>query len=274
MPKEQRAAVVKIEGHKTGIIHRFASEQKSLHPKPDLPRSALIYLSTRNIDADGDIVLPSGWDLSLYRGQGLWSHDYKADPIYKAVENGTDEIGLWQLIQFADNERGENYWNMVKDGYLRTFSAGIWPKQGGCIPKGDASFPTMCAQARTWPEFTQEHEAMCQRFIREKWLVESSLCNVPSNPYALVMAVSKGQVRLCDEVRAAIGFEAIEKKCRDAGHAAELPPQPAAKSAVVVKAVPVTVRLVPHIEVMSSPDIESMVEKSLQKCVAKLRGRV
>jgi len=270
MPKDQRAAVVLIEGHKTGMIRRIASEQKSLHPKPDLPRSALIYLSTRNIDADGDIVLPSGWDLSLYRGQGLWSHDYKADPIYKAVENGTDEIGLWQLIQFSDNERGENYWQMVKDGYLRTFSAGLWPKPNGCTMRGENGFDVMLKIAKTWLEFKPDHEQMCQRFIKDKWLVESSLCNVPSNPYALVQAVSKGQVRLCDEVRAAIGYEGIEKKCRDTEQKKAIRSSPI----VTVKAVPVIVRAVPCVQVVQSIDIKSMVENSLKKCVARIRGAV
>lgn len=219
LPKEQRAAVVKVAGHKDGTIHRVFSDNKSvgLLPTPDLPRSATIYLSTRNVDADGDIVLPSGWDLSLYRGQGLWSHDYKADPIFKAIETGADDFGLWQLIQFADNERGNNYWNMVKDGYLRTFSAGIWCKANGAVEKNDRRFADLLSKAKAWNDATPGDIDRVQRFLVDKWLVESSLCNVPSNPFALVVAVNKGQIELCDAVKVAIGFDALQKKFVDAG---------------------------------------------------------
>ena len=187
-------------------------------PKPDLPRSATIYLSTRNLDADLDIVMPTGWDKSLYRGQGLWSHDYKLDPIYKAIETGADDYGLFQLIQFADSERGKDYWNMVKDGFLQTFSAGMWLKPDGAVLKSQGvKFESILALCKDWPEFTAEQHGQVERFIVNKYLIESTLCNVPANPYAMVVAVNKGELELSEGVKKEIGFEALVKKCRDAG---------------------------------------------------------
>ena len=219
LPPDIRRVIVKVAGFAEGVVHRVATVNKSvLLPKPDLPRSATIYLSTRNLDADLDIVMPTGWDKSLYRGQGLWSHDYKLDPIYKAIETGADDYGLFQLIQFADSERGKDYWNMVKDGFLQTFSAGMWLKPDGAVLKSQGvKFESILALCKDWPEFTAEQHGQVERFIVNKYLIESTLCNVPANPYAMVVAVNKGELELSEGVKKEIGFEALVKKCRDAG---------------------------------------------------------
>lgn len=217
LPKDQRGAIVKVSGFADATIHRVATMNKSVLPKPDLPRSATIFLSTRDLDHDRDIVTPNGWDKSLYRGQGIWAHDYKLDPIYKALETESDDYGLYQLIQFAETERGENYWQLVKNGFLQTFSAGMWVKRDGMVQKSDSRFDSMKALCKDWPEFTPEIAGQVERFIVNKYLIESTLCNVPSNPFALVVAVNKGDVVLSDGVKKEIHFEDIVKKTRDAG---------------------------------------------------------
>lgn len=319
LPKELRSVIVKVAGFQDAVIHRVATVNKTfLLPTPDLPRSATIYLSTRNLDADMDIVLPTGWDKSLYRGQGLWAHDYKLDPIYKAIDTGTDDYGLWQVIQFAETERGDNYWKMVRDGFLQTFSAGMWVKPDGAVVKAAGQkFQDLVASCKDWPEFTAETAGDVERFLVQKYLIESTLCNVPANPYAMVVAVNKGELELSEGVRKEIRFDDIVKKCQDSGQmkgkTISPPPEdkesdkaqdPAGKAnkegdndagkkpdcdacplkiaeqkreqeraEAAKKSIP-SVRVVPTVTVIAPAPIETLVEKSLEKRLARIRGKI
>ena len=218
LPKEIRGGIVKIAGFANGIIHRVATLNKEFTlPEPDQPRSATIYLSTRNLDSDMDIVMPTGWDKSMYRGQGLWAHQHSSDPIYKALDTQSDDYGLWQVIQFAETERGENYWSMVKGGFLQTFSAGMWVKPEGSVVRGETRFKSIMDLCKDWPEFTKAQQDQVARFIVNKYLIESTLCNVPANPFAMVMAVNKGELSLSDGVKKELNFEGLVKKFMDAG---------------------------------------------------------
>jgi phage head maturation protease len=279
--KDARSTIVKSgEDYKAGTVHRvFTLNKGSFLPAPDLPRSATIYLSTRDLDHDGDIVTPSDWDLAFYKGQGLWAHNYQLDPIYKAIETQADDYGLWQLIQFAETDRGANYWHLVKNGFLQTFSAGMWAKKGGAIARGDAGFDAMIQACQKWPEFTADKAGNVQRFIAKKWLIESSLCNIPANPLAMVVAVAKGEVTLCDEVKHDIRYEDMLRKAVDSGAVDKsLARTPTAPPKIKIEAVPgpkVTVKAVPKVEhYLTLDELQTVIEKNIEKTVARIRGAI
>lgn len=300
LPKEIRGGIVKIAGFANGIIHRVATLNKEFTlPEPDQPRSATIYLSTRNLDSDMDIVMPTGWDKSMYRGQGLWAHQHSSDPIYKALDTQSDDYGLWQVIQFAETERGENYWSMVKGGFLQTFSAGMWVKPEGSVMKGEARFKSIMDLCKDWPEFTKAQQDQVARFIVNKYLIESTLCNVPANPFAMVMAVNKGELSLSDGVKKELNFEGLVKKCQDSGQlesktidtpapvedekeeeeADKCEDCPHKKMAMERKREEEgkshpSVRIVPTVKVVSGVPLEQIVEKYVEKKIARLRGKI
>jgi phage head maturation protease len=217
----------------TDILERHSSETE-LKELDDKKMSALIYLSTRQLDNDGDIVTPDGWDLSVYRKNpvGLWSHQWQMPAIYKATDTQADAYGLMQHILFEPSERGQDFFNLVKGGFLSTFSAGF--RADRSIHRGEPEFQKQVERYRQdWPEFA-ETETGVERIIVEKLLFESSLCNVPSNASALVIAVGDGKMNLSDATKKELRMDDIIRKCVDTGevdkkYAKGPAPKPAAK---------------------------------------------
>ncbi|MEM3370023.1 MAG: HK97 family phage prohead protease, partial [Candidatus Micrarchaeia archaeon] len=89
------------------------------------------YVSTRDIDRDKEVILPSAWQLDKYNGIVLDSHDYSTikNAIGKAVELFTDDTGLRAKIQYfvgRGNEKADWAWALVSAG-LGSYSVGFIP---------------------------------------------------------------------------------------------------------------------------------------------------
>lgn len=118
------------------------------------------YASTPDIDADGDNILSSAWDLNRYLKNPiiLFNHN-KALPMGIAVSVEPKPKGLY--IQAVISKSSEHY-SMVKEGILKTFSVGFRPRE--VKPKNDKSGGLLISKAE---------------------LHEISVVTVPSNPEAI-----------------------------------------------------------------------------------------
>ena len=256
--------------------------------------TALIYLSTRDLDHDGDIVTPGGWDLDIYKmnPKGLWSHDAKGDAIFTALETYEDDYGLMQRIQFAPTEKAQELWMLVQKGFLRTFSAGFQTLDR--VWRDDEEFTAMLDQYEMqWPEFTHEMRKDVWRIVTEKRLFESSLCNIPCNPFALVQEIEEGNIKISDNMRKELKVEEYIKKGIDSGkldkkyagtklsikEKKEPSPDPAKK--VEVKKMPVKVQSSVEIkekiiikEAVVPEALTDIVSKKVSETIDRKRGAV
>ena len=176
---------------------------------------ATILLSTRHLDRDGEVVTPKGWDLQYYQQNpiGLWQHNRQIPAIYRALETHQTDLGLKQRIVFADTEQGKEFWSLVKDGFLRSFSAGFSVTKA--IMQGEDGWDKMLERAQSWPEWKKDQ--VPRAFLVNKTLWESSLANIPANPNALVLAIHKGKIALSDATKAMLRIREVTKALVDAG---------------------------------------------------------
>lgn len=170
-------------------------------------RTLICTMTTDAVDRYGEVILPRGIDLAMYRKNPvvLWAHDQDAPPIGRCVWVKSDESkrGLISKVQFAETELATEIWSLYQQGFLRAFSIGARP--------GEGSPPT--------PDEVRKREdlAACKWIWRKIELTELSCVPVPANPEALATAVSKG-LALSDGLRRRLGVDA------PAGRPAPAPP--------------------------------------------------
>lgn len=123
--------------------------------------------STADVDRDGEIIDPKGWDIANYLKNPviLYAHDYTSLPIGKAESVKIGGDGLYISGRFASpeaNPMAQKVRLLYEEGILNAVSVGFIPKlrEGNTITKAE--------------------------------LLELSFVPVPSNPNALAMALSKG----------------------------------------------------------------------------------
>lgn len=257
--------------------------QKSAGPQGD----ATIYVSTRNLDRDGDVVLPSGWEVKMYSENpvGLWSHRNDMPPIFKALETKADGYGLRQIIQFADTEAAQDAKRLFMGGFLKTFSAGFRALESlyRRDQEDEEEFNSMMQDcSENWPEF-KETAGKVERFITKQVLFESSLCNIPANPFAMVQQIHGKKLEISEWMRKELKVEEYIKKAMDEGKLEpkavivkpeakpETPPAPPAEiKAVTVCEIKEYKRIVEY-----KPDpIPGLIQEALKKSIAKIRGAV
>lgn len=130
-------------------------------------RTLTAYASTRDLDRDGEVILPEAWRQSVQQFASvplLWAHDYRVPPIGKAQEFFIDERGLRFTAQFAATEFAEEIWSLYKDGFLNSFSVGFQPKR--------------------WEDGNEPGQP--ERTFLEAELLEVSAVPVPANPFSRV----------------------------------------------------------------------------------------
>lgn len=155
-------------------------------------RTALAYVSTRNVDREGDIVIPRGVKLADFRKapQVFWGHDYTAPPIGSDDFIRADEKGLLAKTRYSSTGRASEIWTLKVEGHLKTHSIGFIPSK---ITRNDDSgfLKTMDKLRKIWPELEKTADRVTA-FIDECFLLEHSDVGVACNPNALTLAMAKG----------------------------------------------------------------------------------
>lgn len=136
-------------------------------------QAAISYITTRDIDRDGEIVEPSGADLEAYRKNPvvLFGHKYGELPIGKNIWIKQDDRGLIAKTVYAKHDFAQTVYNYRRDGFPLAQSIGFIPVE--------------------WENEPQDVKG-CRRRYRKWALLEYSDVPVPANPEAVNIAVSKG----------------------------------------------------------------------------------
>lgn len=120
--------------------------------------------STAVEDRQGEVVEVEGWDLKSFKQNPvlLLFHDHHSLPVGKAekiwIEKGNKKRLMFKPVFETITERGRAISELVKQGFLKTFSVGFRPI-----------------------------DSDGNRFTKQE-LLEISLVNVPANPEAMMLA--------------------------------------------------------------------------------------
>lgn len=142
-------------------------------------RSFWAVASTDDIDRDGDVLSPEGWELDAYLKNPvvLFAHRYDEPPIAKANDIKVLNGRLMFKPQFATKEEypfADTIFKLYKGGYLRSFSVGFIPKE--------------------WEHRSAAGGIRSGKYFVKQELVEVSAVPVASNPNALADAYKSGVI--------------------------------------------------------------------------------
>ena len=152
-------------------------------------RTVTAIISTASVDTDGDAIMPSGLDVSDYHGQLLWNHDGNAYPLGKVLKverRPNDVVAIAHFTQRPPEHPPTVEWapdtvfHLLKEDALRCFSVGFTVPLGGwrMAHKNDKS------------RFGDD----VRRVISSWKIRELSVVNIPANPGAVSVAISKGLI--------------------------------------------------------------------------------
>lgn len=140
-------------------------------------RAAVSYITTKDVDRDGEIVEPFGVDLEAYRKNPvvLFGHNYSELPIGKNLWIKSDDRGLIAKTQYASHEFAQKVYEYRKEGMPLAQSIGFIPIK--------------------WEDNTDKANKSWSRRYTKWHLLEYSDVPVPANPEAVAIAVSKGLIQ-------------------------------------------------------------------------------
>jgi len=132
-------------------------------------------ITTDTTDRYNEIIIPSGIQTSKYRKNPvvLWAHDTSIPAVGKNIDIKIEGSDMIAKTKFANTDFANELFDLYKDGYINAFSIGFLPLKW---EDGDG---------------TQGPD----RTYHEIELLEYSLVNIPANPDALGLAMSKGMIK-------------------------------------------------------------------------------
>lgn len=160
-------------------------------------RSMVAWITTDCVDHERDVVVSSGIDYkTFFLGKTpedgnpcvLAFHDFGRWPLGRCewvkVKNSREFNGLYAKTIFDDDPETEAVWRKIKSRSLRGISIGFRPPDN--LQPGEWGPPTREELGRR-PDWKG-----AERIIRRCVLLEYSVCSLPMNAQALVIAVNKG----------------------------------------------------------------------------------
>lgn len=163
-------------------------------------RTLVAIISTISIDRDNEIILPQGADLKAYKKNPvvLWAHEYHGTPIGRALWIKRSADSITAKMQFAETEKAEEIYQLFKGGFLKAFSIGFLPADGGW-------------HSPTAEELKNNPKWASVRRVYDKWeLLEFSAVPVPANPEALVAAVNSKTLTLSEDTQEELHLEKMD----------------------------------------------------------------
>lgn len=241
------------------VIVKRRSALSQMEELEEGERAVIRYISTRDVDRDNEVLDPAGAILDQFNlaPQVLWGHDYSLPPIGKAEWVKADSRGLKSKTVYAETERAEEVWQLIKGGFLATASVGFIPVKR--VWKGDTEWrDTVGKYNQKWGV---DLEKLGAQIVTTKWvLLEYSDVPVPANPNALITSIAKG-LHISEDMRAQLGLDD------------EPEPEPEEKHErrIIIHSEPVKDSRI--VQVLSTPDPERRIVTILQDKLDQLRGR-
>lgn len=165
-------------------------ERKTMYLDPitaDAPidqHKAVAMISTIHVDSDGDIMIPSGFNFSLFTSNPIvcWNHDYSLTPIGKAVQIEVLETGVRAEMEIETVTKfGCDVWNLVRGGFIKACSVGFIALE--TLTRKDAGFKSMLDSIVSRYGIDVSG---CLRIVTRCLLMENSLVTLPGNSNALI----------------------------------------------------------------------------------------
>ena len=221
---KDRAATVyrhycgKASDPESGELWIKTSQPPKIAPEdmPTLERGqSLQWVSTRERDRDGEVIMPGGVMLDEFKSTGmpvLWGHRYDVAPI------GRDKwirpypkkspYGILALSEYdTDDEFAGAVYGKKQRGFLTTHSVGFMPVEVK-TPGAEGWDQFVTSMVKTYGEDYAETLGTVSAAITRWVLWEHSDVSVPSNAQAMTVAVSKGELEINDRERRLYGLPA------------------------------------------------------------------
>lgn len=176
--------------------HRIMEASVAPSADPESGIDVACYMTTSAVDADGEVVLPGGADLTRFKKNPLLllCHGYGqpgshyALPIGRVVWTKLRSNGILAGVKFAESSAmGREVKGLFDEGMFRTFSIGF---------RSLESSPMTREEANSRPDWKDAFERTRGKVLvhRRYELLELSAVPLPSNPDALVASYkAKGQ---------------------------------------------------------------------------------
>ena len=186
----------------------------------DDEKASLGWISTIDVDEEGEVVIPAGMSFKRYGKNPvvLWNHDLNV-VIGKSTGLSTLREGVKGKTEYMDDEFSEKVWGWVRKGAVRTQSATFIRKR--ILWQGSPGFDAeLQALKSAFPEkFNSKTVDKIRMITTDSELVEYSVVSIPMNEDAVLTAVSKGlkaedlkELGVDDEMaKKAIATEKIER---------------------------------------------------------------
>lgn len=267
---EQLAPVLPVQirdaASKAGITDDAEVKRAPFVKVPvDLPegsRLAVQYVSTREPDMDGEIIIQEGIDFSGFMKNPVvfYGHDYASPPIGTDENIGLDANGWGTLAhtRYSETEPGATIFKLKQEGILRGSSIGFIRREA--VRRGEKGWKEVTEKLagawKTSPEFDGVNTITTSAF-----LLEHSDCGIGCNPDALTVAVAK---KLDSAVVRSLGL------AKDEPRKPEVVEEQEHVTAKITRIVPVVRRLA-RVEYIPRPvNVAAIVREEL----ARARGRV
>ena len=186
----QHVEDLKVERKTYASVNKSEDEEIS-----EEERWAIQYVSTRDVDSSGDVIIPKGVILSEYKKTGspvFWGHDISMPPIGSDEWIKADDYGIKAKTIYGDTGEGtiaDVVWRLVKQGHQKQSSVGIIPFE--VVRRGDRDFPALEKElSDKWPEYKKNKKSV-RRIIVKCLLFEHSNVGIGCNINTDVTAVSK-----------------------------------------------------------------------------------
>lgn len=172
------------EGAKEPVMRAATSETKTI----DAEQGTIDFMiTTPDVDAWGDIVVPTGMDNSRFRKNPVvqWNHDYWSPPVARSLREEASDAGVSATAMFARDvsEFAAQIFNLYVGKFLNAVSIGFWPLK----------------MEKRYEEREDGGSSFIGYEFLEWRLLEYSPVPIPANENALVMAAN-GIVRVARDL--------------------------------------------------------------------------
>jgi HK97 family phage prohead protease len=177
--------------------------------KFDEPLSSTGLITTPMIDRDQEIVVPTGMNTDSYKENPvlLYGHRWGEPPIGSQKDLEVSTKGIQATQTYASTPFATDIATLVREGHLKTFSIGFVPLER--YSKGQEGFAdAMEAFVAEYADIVPNAEK-AKILTTKSVLLENSVVNIPANPGAQVMSVSKA-LGLTEETIKDLGIEIEE----------------------------------------------------------------
>lgn len=170
----------------------FVPKQMNLDPEK---RTMKNYISTLDIDWEGEVLLPKGMDKAHFPGGVLWAHDYMSLPIGSSLWMDTDSKGIISETKIGTHPEAEAFYTAIfvdkipmstSVGFVRTEKA-FKPGAGYFVQDEESNAQAWEKALKDWRKqykgaYGKDAEGE-PTIITTKWaLLEYSMVPVPMNP--------------------------------------------------------------------------------------------